>query len=753
MPKTVPCCLIVSSVLLSVTVLRAVTLDDVDPFIGTGKAGNCYPGAQAPFGMISWSPNTTFEDYESVPSRPGYKYDRDAIYGFTVTHLSGVGCHAAQDLPIMPVRGALDVSPATDRNAYASRFSHARETARPGFYAVSLDGGNMEVALTVTERAGLGRFGFAPGAARSILFRASQSVNGVTGSELEIDPAAGRVRGVIASGGFCDRNPALYGYRLHFVAEFDQPVTAHGFWQGADRLPAGTAKASGTDVAGFVTLGGNPAAPVRMRIGLSYVSTANALENLRAEIPAWNEAAVRARTEAAWAALLDRVEIDAPATVRRELATALYHNLLQPSLFDDVNGEYRGFDDRVHRVAPGRHKYVNFSNWDTYRTTAQLQGLLYPRQASDMAESLRLDAAHGAPAGIPIWGLFNRETFVMNGSSGIPWIANAFAFGARGYDHAVMRAALLDTADRHYRNGETYYRRGYVAHTGKHWDFSVSQTLEYAIADFSLAQFCRLTGDATGAERMQRRSQNVFSLLDPEARHLRPRREGGDWWPEFSPTAEEGFNEGNSAHYTWSVPHNVAGLVAALGGEAAAEARLDAFCAKVLVDGWNVGEPYFWISNEPCFGVPFIYHWLGKPGKTQDVLRRVAREFNATPDGLPGDDDVGAMSAYRLWIALGLYPAIPGTGGFVLTAPMVSRAVLHIGDGLTLTVMTEGGESGAHGYIQSVELNGSPWTSSWLPLEALLAQKENTLVVRVGAEPHPTWATAPGDRPPSFAAP
>jgi len=726
--------------------------DDVDPFIGTGKAGNCYPGAQAPFGMISWSPNTTFDDYESVPSRPGYKYDRDAIYGFTVTHLSGVGCHAAQDLPIMPVRGALDVSPVTHRNAYASRFSHARESARPGSYAVVLEEAGIDVALTVTERAGLGRFVFAPGAARSVLFRASQSVNGVTGSELEIDPVNGRVSGVIASGGFCDRNPELYGYRLYFVAEFDQPVAAHGFWKGENRLSADVGSATGADVAGFVTLGGDPAAPVRMRIGLSYVGTASALENLRAEIPGWDEDVVRIRTEAVWADLLGRMEIEAPAPVRRELATALYHNLLQPNLFDDVNGGYRGFDDRVHRVAPGRHKYVNFSNWDTYRTTAQLQGLLFPRQASDMAESLRLDAAQGAPAGVPIWGLFNHETYVMNGSSGIPWIANAFAFGARDYDHAAMRATLLDAVDRHYRDGETYYRLGYVAHMGKPWDFSVSQTLEYAIADFSLAQFCLLTGDPAGAARLSQRAQNAFNLMDPAARYLRPRRADGGWWPDFSPTSEEGFNEGNSAHYTWSIPHNIAGLVSALGGEAGAEARLDAFCSKVLVDGWNVGEPYFWISNEPCFGVPFVHHWLGKPWKTQDVLRRVAREFNATPDGLPGDDDVGAMSAYRLWIALGLYPAIPGTGGFVLTAPMVSQAVLHAGDGRTLTINAGGGEGG-HDYIQSVALNGRPWTSSWLPLEELLTQQENTLVVRLGPEPPPTWGTARADRPPSFGTP
>lgn len=743
---------IAAALFLAVPRSVAVTLDDVDPFIGTGKAGNCYPGAQAPFGMISWSPSTTFDDYGSVASRPGYKYDRNSIYGFTVTHLSGVGCHVAQDLPLMPVRGALEVSPVTHREAYASRFSHKREKARPGSYSVYLDDAQTEVALAVTERAGLGRFTFAAGAARSMLFRSAQSVNGVTGAELSVDPVARRVSGMIASGGFCDRNPELYAYRLYFVVEFDQPIVAHGFWKGAARLPETAQRATGPDIAGFVTLGGNPAAPVGVRIGISYVSQANAEDNLRTEIPGWEQEAVRARTEAAWTSMLARLGIDAPAPVRRQLATALYHNLLQPSLFDDMNGEYIGYDGYVHRIVSGRHKFVNFSNWDTYRTSVQLQALLYPRQTSDMAMSLQLDAEQRAPAGIPIWGLFNHETYVMNGYSGAPWIANAFAFGAREYDQSAMKATLLTALERHYLRGESYRRLGYVAHTDEKWDFSASRTVEYALDDFAVAQMCRGLGDTATADRLQRRSQNVFNLLDPQTRYLRPRRADGSWLLDFLPAAETGFNEGNAVHYTWSVPHNVAGLVAGLGGDAETETRLDAFFAKVLVDGWNVAEPYFWISNEPCFGVPFIYHWLGRPGKTQDVLRRVTREFNATPDGLPGDDDVGAMSAYLLWISLGLYPAIPGTGGFVVTAPLVQQARMRFEDGRTLTVSTR--ERGAKNhFVQSVELNGRPWTSSWVPLAELLAAQDNVLVVTLGPAPDPVWGVAPADRPPSFGLP
>ncbi len=739
------------SVLGAPPISRAVKVDDVDPLIGTGKAGNCYPGAQAPRGMISWSPNTTFSDYESVASRPGYKYDRDVISGFTVTHVSGVGCHLAQDLPIMPVRGPLGKSPLVHRDAYASHFSHARETARPGYYAVHLDDAQTDVALTVTARAGLGSFRFAPGAARSVLILPAQSINGVVEAEMKVDVANRRVSGVVESGGFCNRDPHLYTYRLYYVAEFDQPITARGFWRGATRLDAATAWAEGPQIAGYVTLGGDSAQPVRMRIGLSYVSAAGAAANLAAEIPDWDFDAVRNRTTAAWTTELSRLEVAAPTALRRQLATALYHNLLQPSLFDDVNGDYVGFDGHVHALPSGRHKYAGFSNWDTYRTSVQLQALLYPRPTSDMAESLALDARQGAPAGIPIWGLFNHETYVMNGYSGLPWIANAHAFGARDYDQSAMKDTLVWAADKFYDQGESYRTRGYVARSDDQWEFSVSRTLEYSIDDFSLAQLCRRLGDRATADRLQQRGQNVFNLLDPKTRYLRSRLADGSWATPFQPTGESGFNEGNSTQYTWSVPQNVAELINRMGGEEVAERRLDAFCSKVLVDGWNTQEPYFWISNEPCFGVPFVYHWLGRPDKTQEVLRRVAAVFNATPDGLPGDDDVGATSAYLIWISIGLYPAIPGTGGFVITAPLVDRAKLQLADGHTLVIEAHHDVKGGD-IIQSVELNGKPWVSSWLPLEALHGRKDNVLAMTLGRKAGSSWGVAPRDRPPSFGA-
>jgi predicted alpha-1,2-mannosidase len=729
---------------------RAAPADMVNPFIGTGRAGNTYPGAQAPFGMISWSPSTTFEDYESGYSRPGYKYDRTEIYGFALTHISGVGCHAAQDLPIMPVLGGLPISPVKNRDAYKARFSKSREEARPGFYRVYLDGAAADVQLAVSERAGLGRFTFNRAGDRSVLFRPTESMNNLRAAFIQIDAARRQVSGWMMSGGFCSRNPVDNSYRLYFHAEFNQRITAHGFWREAEKQP-GVDELDGADIGAYVTF--DPAEPVvEMRIGLSYVSEADAKMNLVAEIPDWNQAALRERTTTRWNELLGRVEIDASAQVQTAVYTALYHNLLQPSLFDDVNGEYLGFDDRIHRMTPGRHKYVNFSNWDTYRTSAPLQGLLYSREAADMATSLLLDLQQGAPKGFPNWGYFNHDAGIMNGYSGVPFVVNAWAFGARDLDEPTMREALVKAADTDYERGAAYISHGYVPSFDGPWNFCASMTLEYAIADFCVSRFCQAAGDGAGAKRFLARAQNVFNLLDPGTRYLRPRLADGSWLKPFAVTQETGFNEGNSSQYTWSTPQNMARLIGEIGGPAATEKRLDAFLSKILVEGWNTTEPYFWPANEPCFGVPYIYCWIGLPWKTQGATARIRQIFAATPDGIPGDDDVGAMSAYYVFNVLGLYPAIPGVGGFAISSPAMTRARLHLGNGKTLTLQAPGADAGKR-YIHQLMLNGRPWASSWIYLDALCRGRENELRFDLRGEPDKTWGSTRESLPPSFPEP
>lgn len=729
----------------------AVTVDDVDPFIGTGFDGSTYPAAQAPFGMLSWGPSNTFDDYASVESRPGYLYTKNDIWCFTATHISGVGCHAAQDLPIMPFRGAPGESPALDRDLYASHFDKETEKASPGFYEVALTDIKTKVSLAAGPRAGIGQFEFSGTEERGLLFRPTQSANGVTAAELQIDSAQNRVTGMIRSGGFCDPNPEHYNYTLFYVIEFDQSFAESGFWKGSERREGGGA-VSGLDIAGYVIFGGDADEAVQARIGLSYVSLDNAIENLRAEVPAWDFTRRLDETQEQWNEILSQFSVDAPRPMVRQLATAIYHNCLQPSIFEDVNGEYLGFDDEVYLVEPGRHKYVNFSNWDTYRTSAQLQGMLYPKIASDMAESMRLDDAQGAPAGFPIWGLFNNETWVMNGYSGVPWIVNAFMFGATDFDQQVMLDAMLEAVEENYMAGDQYRDLGYIAIDPRYDIFPVSRTLECAIDDFALAQMCKVLGDEKNAARLFERSQNSFNFFDPSTRFLRPRYADGSWLEDFSTDGLFGFNEGNSWHYTWSIPHNIKKLFSLIGTEEEVEARIDQFFSKLMLTGWHISEPFFWLSNEPCFGTPFLYYWLGKPWKTQALLPKIMVAFDDTPRGLPGDDDVGAMSAYMFWLCMGLYPAIPGTPGFLLSAPKIDQATLHVGDEKTITVTVQR-ENPEAVHIQEVMLNGRSWSSTWMPLDALLERKENDLKFILGAEPNLEWGRAESDRPPSFEPP
>jgi predicted alpha-1,2-mannosidase len=723
-------------------------VDAVDPLIGTGKAGGCYPGAQAPFGMISWSPNTTFDDYGSADARPGYKYNRSEIYGFSLTHISGVGCLAAQDMPIMPAAGALLASPVGDPDAYKSRFSHAREEAHPGYYRVHLDDIDADAELAVSERAGFGRFSFGRAGIRSLIFRPTETANTISDSMIRIDSGGRRLSGWLKSGGFCSKDPLVNPYTIYFVAEFRQPVVAHGFWKGKDRRD-GIDSLGGADVAAYVSFAGDAPGPVEMRIGLSYVSVDNAAANLQEEIPGWDFGGLRATTQAKWDGLLSRAEIGAPEDVRRVFYTALYHNLLQPSVFDDRNGDYTGFDLLVHRMPPGHHIYAGYSNWDAYRTSAQIRALLVPEEASDMATTLLIDRKQGPDRAFPRWGYFNHDAAIMDGYSGIPFIVNTWAFGGRGIDMGAMKAAMVADADTRYDRGSEYLFVGYVPNFKGSWNYSVSMTLEYSTADFAVSRFCLAAGDDANARRFAARSQDVYNLLDPQTGYLRPRTRDGVWVSPFSPAQEDGFNEGNSAQYTWCATQDMARLVRGMGGASAAERKLDSFFSRTLVDGWNTDKPYFWPGNEPSFGDPCAYCWIGRAWKAQEISGRVRALFTDGPDGLPGDDDVGATSAWCLFDALGLYPAIPGVGGFVVVGPGVNKAVLHLGGHHTLTLTAPGAGPGEP-YIQRLLVDGRPSNSTWLSLAQLTAGPDAEVRFDMGAQPDKSWGTAPDSAPPSF---
>lgn len=653
----------------------------VDPFIGTddgdapdpppGDAGGAvFPGATVPFGMIQWSPDT------GPSAEFGYHYRDDHILGFSVTHLSGAGCAALLDFPF-----------ATQKSG-AARFRHANELATPGYYRVALDSG-ATVELTAAPRAAMGRFTGAEGiriaAAKTVTERWSTRV---TFGELRIASPT-RVVGMLRSERFCGHRSR---YAIHLAVEFDAPIAReeHGkawAWLSFDR-PVVTAT-----------------------IAISYVSIAGAEANLEAALEAFASfEAMRTAAAARWTEALSTIEVDGGTEAqRRTFHTALYHALLHPNIASDVTGEYVGFDGAIRR-ADGYTHYATFSGWDIYRSWIQLVSLLYPREADDLLRSFVTSARECG--GMPRWSLASDETGVMVGDPGALIVANAHAFGAR-FDAAAALAIATRPAARCNRwvvrpSELLADALGYVPEEPPLWG-SAALTLEYAVADAALSELARALGDGALAAALAAKASRWKNLFDPSTGFIRPRHRDGAWKTPFTPTHQRGFVEGNAAQYTFFVPHDPEGLARALGGTAATFARLDALFEKLNV---GIRQPHFYIGNEPQFATPFLYARLGAVERTAAVVARIRdRAFTDLPSGLPGNDDLGALSSWYVWAALGLYPDLPGKADLALAAPLFPRARVRLRDGSTLTI-TRGPGAG-------ITLDGSPVTGGSLPLSRL----------------------------------
>jgi predicted alpha-1,2-mannosidase len=730
--------------------------DSVDPMIGTAGGGNTFPGATLPFGMMQWSPDTGSEAW--------YRYDQHRITGFSLTHISGAGCPLYGDFPVLPWSGDLTVSPRQDRELYTQPFDHARESAHPGFYSVTLENG-MGVEITVSERAGIARYTFPPGTPARLLLNSGGSAN-MDPRERAPNTAAraddggvvlrlvgnNGVEGQVSAGGFCG-SPTHY--TLYFAAEFEQPVVGSAMWN-EDTVERSAREEKARFAGAWLDFGDRRT--VTMRAGLSYVSVENARANLKAEIPSWNFEAVHAAARKRWSELLDRVAIRGGTADQRTIFyTGLYHMLLSPNLFSDLNGQYMGFDDKVHTLAATQHaQYANYSDWDIYRNVLQLQALLEPNRVGDMAQSLVNDADQSG--WLPRWPAANDVTYVMGGDSPDILLADAYAFGARNFDvHAALHFMIHGATDPgNGPHGEAErpglaeeLRLGYVP--VDHDVNDASRTLEYASDDFAIAQLARATGDQGAYKTFLKRAGDWQNLLDPETKWIRPRNANGSWLagfdadrslPKKKPDApasgdQDGFEEGNTWQYSFMVPFDYPRLVGAMGGNAAVVPRLDQFFSKLIC--W--GEPCFNMANEPDFVTPYVYEYTDAPWKTDDVVTRVEQQtFSTKPDGIPGNDDLGATSGVYVWNALGLYPGVPGVGGMFIGTPMFPAATLHLAEGRTLVIRSEG--SGV--YARSLSLNGQPYNRLWLPSAKVPAHSTTVLRFTLQSdEPAATTLQAP----------
>ncbi|MDQ3936880.1 MAG: glycoside hydrolase family 92 protein, partial [Actinomycetota bacterium] len=476
--------------------------------------------------------------------------------------------------------------------------------------------------------------------------------------------------------------------------------------------------------------------------------------------------AARTAALAEWERALGAVRVGGgPKSERRTFYTMLYHALLHPNVFSDADGRYVGMDGQVHQAGAGRVKYANFSGWDVYRTQIPLLAMLDPERASDVAASLVADARESGC--LPKWSLANGHTDVMIGDAADPALASAHALGARGFDAREALAAMVRGASEVCRSPNAeyvqrqgladYLRLGYVPHEGSQnngaatsmfgstdsvWG-SASTTLEYALADFAIAQLGAALGDGAVADAFGRRSANWRNVFDAGTRHVRPRSVTGAFPGPHDPGSSDGFAEGSSAQYTWLVPHDPAGLFEALGGREAAIARLDDLFAELNA---GVESRHAFMGNEPNLHVPWLYDWLGRPDAAQRVVRRALLElFEAEPGGYPGNDDLGAMSAWYVLGALGLYPAIPGTDVLAVAGPLFPRADVRLPGG-TLRIRAAGAMPGRP-YVKSLRRNGRPYSKPWLRFASLRCGAR--LDFRMAGTPRP-WGRDPRLAPPSF---
>lgn len=748
------------------------------PGPGTFGGGHNFPGATLPFGMVQWSPDTTPADRNG---RAGYDYRDNHVKGFSLTHLAGAGCSLYGDFPFLPTTEPLESSPAGSGSSldgeYQPGFSHAGESGRPGYYSLRLNpvnGGAIETQLTATVRTGMARFTFPRSRHSSVLVDAGGSAQPDDFASVAIDPARREVDGVASSGLFCGQRPR---YRIYIAAVFNRGFSAYGVWEKSKLLKGAVAASAVSkpasnprttaDAGAYATFDTSRNRVVTARVGVSFVSIEDARANLSAENPGLRFGAVARRAERAWNRSLSRIRIrGGPGRLEDMFYTALYHALLAPRTFSDVGGAYIGMDGAVHRTRR-RIQYADLSGWDTYRTQIQLLAILVPRRASQIVRSLLADA--GQSGCLPRWPYANGQSMTMVGDSADPLIASASAFGATAFDRRTALAAMLRGADRPCRsaNGEYLERQGlagYLAHGYVPYDLdthvrnansiygspddvwgSAAVSLEYAVDDFAIAQFAARALHERGAyRRFMRRSGSWRKLFDAGSGWIEPRYENGRFPAHYDHLGGAGFVEGDAAQYTWMVPHDPRGLFRRMGGRGRAAVRLRRFLRRLNGGAGGTHTDHALLGNEPTLHTPWLFDWAGQPFRTQATVRRALRLYSTAPDGYPGNDDLGTLSSWYVFGALGLYPEVPGVGVLAIGSPLFRRITVRLPHRRRLAVVA----SSRGRYIEGLRIDGRRHSMPWITYCSLAGGAR--LSFRLGRRPNRRWGSAPSAAPPSF---
>jgi len=715
----------------------------VDPFIGTGGHGHVFVGANVPFGAVQLGPENIFKGWDWCS---GYHYSDSLLIGFSHTHLSGTGASDLGDVLIMPYTGPVKTDKGRQQvphQGYLSRYSHQRETARPGYYAVTLDDYGIRAELTATARVGMHKYTFpAGGKPAHVIIDLKEGIdNKAVDTYIEqVDPQT-FVGYRFSKGWAPDR-------RIYFAIKTSAPVPQFAIYNEAQLMPS--KKGQGTAIKGLFSFAKAPAI-LELKVGISPVSSQNALANIQAEVPGWDFSQVQRAADAQWNKELGKVTIETtdPA-VRRIFYTSVYHAWFAPALFNDANGDYRGTDKKVYPKAPFQN-YTTFSLWDTYRAEQSLFTLAQPERVGDMSKAM---LAIGQQQGkLPIWPLMGSETNCMVGYSAVPALAEAYLKGTPGLDGNAILAQMKQSSTRDDQGSEYVKTIGFIP-ADKEGE-SVAKALEYCIDDWSIAQVAKKLGRQDDYKTYSSRALYYKKYFDPKTRFMRGLTTDGKFQEPFNPIQsihrQNNYTEGNAWQYTWLVPHDVPGLIQLFGSDAAFTQKLDSL---FVVQG-SLGESaspdisgligMYAHGNEPSHATLYLYPYAGQQWKTAAKVRQVLHEmYKDKPDGISGNEDCGQMSAWYILSAMGFYPVSPSSGAYVLGSPLVDKATIRLPQGKTFVVSTKNNNK-QNMYIQSATLNGRPYANTYLLHRDLVAG--GTLELTMGPQPNTTFGAAAANRP------
>jgi len=749
------------------------TIDTVDyihyvnPIIGTNGMGHTFPGACAPFGIVQLSPDTDTVphdiDGEYQPRVyeycAGYQHKDSTIVGFSHTHFSGTGHSDLGDILVMPVTGAIKFNPGTQTDpdaGYRSRYSHATEEAHPGYYTVVLDDYSIKAELTATEHVGVHRYTYPEGQNGSIILDLQHAIYNYDGKTLWANLRV-------------ENDTLLTGYRItngwartnytYFAISFNQPIVDYGYRElqkpkyngmwGKFQVNRNFPEMTGRKTVAYFSFA-NPET-LEMKVALSATSTEGALRNLHAETDGRNFDQLLAETQAKWNKELAVLQAEGTEDQKAMLYTSLYHTMINPSVYMDVDGQYRGLDHNIHQ-AEGFTNYTVFSLWDTYRALHPLFNVLQPKRNADMVQSMLKHSEQSVHGLLPVWSHMGNENWCMIGYHAVSVLADAYIKGA--IRHCGLDAMRRSSTCPYYVNLVDYQRLGYVPFDRN--SGCVSVTMEYAYDDWAIYQTALKASDTVMASEYKQRAANWRNTFDTELGFARPRLSDGTWKEPFSlmDTEGEGFVEGNSWVYSFYVPQDVKGLIEAMGGDEQFIHNLDTLFVMQLPKEFfenteDVTEEglmgCYNHGNEPAHHIAYLYNWTSQPYKTQYWLREIMNRFYKNNiDGLCGNDDCGQMSAWYIFSAMGFYPVCPGSDQYVLGAPYLPELKVRLGNGKTLEIKAPE-VSDENRYVQKVSFNGQDISKLYLTHEELMQGGE--LVFEMGSEPNLFRGLNPNDKP------